>query len=149
MKIEVFDLPMCCTSGVCGSVVDPALAQFAADLEWFKRQGVTVTRHNLAQEPMAFDQNDTVREALQADDEALPLILVNGQVVSRGKYPRAEELALSLCVSIVARGDSPAKSAPAVAALTQGASQVGTFWPVTKSCCGPRNVGGKGARCCS
>lgn len=97
-KIEVFAPPMCCTSGVCGPTVDPALAQFAADLEWFKRQGVTVTRYNLAQEPLAFAQNDTVREALQsqADGEVLPLILVNGAVVSQGKYPSAEMLAAAV-----------------------------------------------------
>lgn len=95
-KIEVFDPPMCCTSGVCGPTVDPALAQFAADLEWFKQQGLTVARHNLAQEPLAFARNETVREALQEDDQCLPLVLVSGQVVSRGKYPSAGVLAAAV-----------------------------------------------------
>lgn len=95
-KIEVFDLPMCCTSGVCGPKVDPALVQFAADLEWFKRQGLTVLRHNLAQEPLAFARNETVREALAADETCLPLVLVNGQVVSRRTYPSAGMLAAAM-----------------------------------------------------
>jgi hypothetical protein len=33
-KVEVFDPPMCCSSGVCGPNVDPTLARLAADLHW-------------------------------------------------------------------------------------------------------------------
>ena len=50
-KLEVFDPPMCCSSGVCGPKVDPVLPRFAADLEWMKSQGVAVSRYNLAQLP--------------------------------------------------------------------------------------------------
>lgn len=35
-KCEVFDPPMCCSSGVCGPKVDPKLPRFASDLEWVK-----------------------------------------------------------------------------------------------------------------
>lgn len=28
MKIEVFDPPMCCSSGVCGPAVDPVFPRF-------------------------------------------------------------------------------------------------------------------------
>ena len=31
-KVEVFDPPMCCSTGVCGPSVDPALARFSSDL---------------------------------------------------------------------------------------------------------------------
>jgi len=53
-KIQVFDPPMCCSTGVCGLEVDPALVRFAADLEWLKESGVDVERFNLSQEPAAF-----------------------------------------------------------------------------------------------
>ena len=33
-KIEVFDPPMCCSTGVCGPSVDPTLARFSSDLHW-------------------------------------------------------------------------------------------------------------------
>ncbi len=42
MKLEVFDPPMCCSTGVCGTDIDPVLPRFAADLEWLKTQGVNV-----------------------------------------------------------------------------------------------------------
>jgi len=56
-KIEVYDPPMCCSSGVCGPSVAPALPRFAGDLKWLKAQGVEVARHNLAQQPLAFANN--------------------------------------------------------------------------------------------
>lgn len=46
-KLEVYDPPMCCPSGVCGPFVDPALMQFTADIEWLQRQGIAVERYNL------------------------------------------------------------------------------------------------------
>ena len=36
-QLEVFDPPMCCTSGVCGPEVDPLLAAFAADIQIFQQ----------------------------------------------------------------------------------------------------------------
>lgn len=53
-KVEVFDPPMCCSSGVCGPSVDPALARFSSDLHWLANQRIAVERHNLAQQPRAF-----------------------------------------------------------------------------------------------
>jgi AhpD family alkylhydroperoxidase len=92
--VEVFDPAMCCSTGVCGPSVDPALPKFAADLEWLGRQGVPVSRFNLAQQPDAFAARPAVREALQRDgDSALPLVLVDGEPVSHGRYPERSELA--------------------------------------------------------
>ena len=94
MKLEVFDPAMCCSSGVCGPSVDPALARFAGDAEWLSARGVAVERFNLAQQPGAFAASAVVREALQARGEScLPLILVDGAIVSEGVYPERAELA--------------------------------------------------------
>ena len=94
IQIDVFDPPMCCSSGVCGPQVDPLLAAFAADVDWLTAQGVNVARHNLAHEPQAFVSNPLVQEALQREGDAcLPLVLVNGEIAGRGAYPPREELA--------------------------------------------------------
>ncbi|MGC8510424.1 MAG: arsenite efflux transporter metallochaperone ArsD [Acidimicrobiales bacterium] len=91
--IEVFDPPMCCSTGVCGPRVDPALATFASDLDVLSNQGVTVTRHNLSQEPKAFAEDPAVRELLhERGDEVLPVIWVNGQLRATGRYPTRREL---------------------------------------------------------
>jgi hypothetical protein len=94
MKIQVFDPPMCCSTGVCGPTVDPKLVRFAADLDWLKRQGVDVERYNLTQQPAAFAGNEVVRSALAKDgDDCLPLTLVDDAVVCKGDYPTRAALA--------------------------------------------------------
>ena len=93
-KLEIFDPAMCCSTGVCGPSVDPKLVQFAADLKWLEDQGVEVRRFNLAQNPMAFVENELVNAALTEKNEgALPLLLVNGCVVASGRYAERGELA--------------------------------------------------------
>lgn len=93
-KLEVFDPPMCCSTGVCGPNVDPAVVRFSADFHWLAGQGVLVERYNLAQQPQAYAANPTVRAALAQDGNGcLPLILVDGAIVSKGRYPGRAELA--------------------------------------------------------
>jgi hypothetical protein len=41
MRLEVFDPPLCCPTGVCGPSVDPDLVRFSADLAWLSEQGLT------------------------------------------------------------------------------------------------------------
>lgn len=92
--LQVFDRPMCCSTGICGPKVDPALARFAADLDWLKGQGVQVERYNLAQQPGAFTQYDDVKAALLSENVGcLPLFRVNGAIVFKGKYPSRSMLA--------------------------------------------------------
>ena len=50
-RVEVFDPPMCCSTGVCGPNVDLALVTFAADLHWLANQRIAIERYNLAQQP--------------------------------------------------------------------------------------------------
>ncbi|MEX0670569.1 MAG: arsenite efflux transporter metallochaperone ArsD [Pirellulales bacterium] len=93
-KMNVFDKPMCCSSGVCGPEVDPALVRFSADLLWLSRQGVEVERLNPAQQPEAFAGSELVRQELEAHGAAcLPVVAVDGKAVSRGAYPTRAELA--------------------------------------------------------
>jgi hypothetical protein len=93
-RVEVFDPPMCCSTGVCGPKVDPALVRFAADLHWLANQRIAVERYNLAQQPQAFAGNALVKAALQErGNDCLPLILLEGSIVSQGRYPSRDELA--------------------------------------------------------
>ena len=93
VKVQVFDPPMCCSTGVCGPEVDPTLAHFAADLEWLRSQGIAVERFNLTQAPAAFADNAVVAEALASRPDALPLLLVDGRLASQGSYPKRQALA--------------------------------------------------------
>ncbi len=71
--LQVFDKPLCCSSGVCGPDVDPALVTFSADLQWLERQGVQVQRINPAHQPTLFAASELVREELKKHgSECLP-----------------------------------------------------------------------------
>ncbi len=92
--IQVFDPALCCSTGVCGVDVDQELVGFSADVDWAKQNGVHIERFNLAQQPMAFAENQLVKGYLErSGEEALPLILVNGEVALAGRYPHRSELA--------------------------------------------------------
>ncbi len=92
--IQVFDPPMCCSTGICGPNVDPVHVRFAADLSWLQEQGVNVERYNLSQSPAAFVENALVKQALTDKGEAaLPLVLSNGEIQASGRYPKRNELA--------------------------------------------------------
>jgi hypothetical protein len=94
VKLEVFDPPMCCSSGVCGPSVDNKLVQFGAALEWLRTQGVQVERYNPSHQYDAFAGNATVVKAVNDHGiSCLPLILLNGELVSHNGYPSREELA--------------------------------------------------------
>ena len=93
-KLEVFDPPMCCSSGVCGPNVDKKLVEFSAALEWLQSGGVEVLRYNPTQQYDAFVSNpNVVKTVNERGSESLPLILVNGEIVSMGGYPDRAELA--------------------------------------------------------
>ncbi|KEI69498.1 arsenite efflux transporter metallochaperone ArsD [Endozoicomonas elysicola] len=91
--ITVFDPAMCCSSGVCGPKPDQKLSVFSADLSHLESLGHQVIRHNLAQEAAVFAANLTVRAMLEAhQNEALPIIMRDGEMVSYGAYPTREQL---------------------------------------------------------
>jgi hypothetical protein len=93
-KLQIFDPALCCSTGVCGSEVDQTLVTFSADADWLKRSGGMLERYNLAQQPMAFVDNEEARSFLErAGEECLPLVLLDGEIMLAGRYPTRTELA--------------------------------------------------------
>ncbi len=116
-KVQVFDPPMCCSTGVCGPEIDPALVRFAADLEWLKSNGVEVERFNLSQEPAAFVGSPVVAQAIRGRDDGLPLLLVDGKIVAQGSYPAREVASITKTVAVVPWVPEPPCGAQALVAL--------------------------------
>lgn len=112
--VQVYDKPMCCSTGVCGPEVDPVLPQFAADLDWLKSQGHNVERYNLAQQPQAFIENKAIHQVLSTEGtDSLPVVVIDGEIVSRKVYPTRDGL------SALVNG-SPAKQLLPVAKASGG-----------------------------
>ena len=92
--VTIYDPAMCCSTGICGAEVDQTLVTFAADLDWLKSAGVSVTRINLSQEPNEFATNEAVKSVLQNDGvDGLPVIMLGDVMFSSGRYPARGELA--------------------------------------------------------
>jgi hypothetical protein len=125
--IRVFDPAMCCSTGVCGASVDPELARFAADVDWLQKQGVTIERFNLSQQPAAFAETPAVREALARGTEVLPLVLIDDRIAVEGAYPSRETLAALAGVAVKKLEVAPAAST---------------------GCCGPSTFAKSKTRCC-
>ena len=125
--LRVFDPALCCSSGVCGPTVDPELARFAADVDWLQRQGVTVERFNLAQDPGAFATTPAVTEALARGTSVLPLVLVGDRIAVEGSYPSRDTLAALAGVVVRKLATAPAAAS---------------------SCCAPASGNAPKTSCC-
>jgi hypothetical protein len=125
--IRVFDPAMCCSTGVCGTSVDPELARFAADLEWLQKQGVSVERFGLASQPAAFAETAAVKAALERGTDVLPLVLVDDRIATEGAYPSRETLAA--LAGVVVRKLDVAPAASGCCGASASAS------PKKTSCC--------------
>ncbi len=106
MKVEIYDPAMCCPSGLCGPAIDPALVKINDAVLALKKQGVEVERFSLAQQTKAFMDNKKVADMLHKNGKkALPVTIVNGEVLKTGSYPSYEELCGAL-------GIEPLKAKP-------------------------------------
>ncbi len=84
---------MCCDTGICGVDVDTALIEFASDIDWLQKNGVEVQRFNLAQEPAAFIGDPLIKaEINESGESCLPLLVLEGKIISRGVYPDRKQL---------------------------------------------------------
>ncbi|MDG5788008.1 arsenite efflux transporter metallochaperone ArsD [Evansella sp. AB-P1] len=93
VNIRVFDPALCCPTGVCGPSVDPELTRIATAIFLLEKKGVDIKRFNLGSEPQAFVDEKLVQSLLEEKGtDALPAILVDGEVKKVGEYPTNLEL---------------------------------------------------------
>ena len=93
-KLEIFEPPLCCPTGVCGPAPDPALAKLQENVLRWKKAGITVERMAINQAPQRFMANATVVDLLTREGrEVLPIAILDGVVVCKGKYPAYEQVA--------------------------------------------------------
>lgn len=86
--LEIYEPPLCCPTGVCGPAPDPALATLQENILRWKKAGIQVERLAINQAPQRFLANRTVVDLLTREgQEVLPISLLDGKVVCKGKYP--------------------------------------------------------------
>lgn len=122
--IRIYEAALCCDTGVCGVDVDEALVTITADVRRLQELGVDISRHNLANDPVAFTTDETVRGFMHTvGSKGLPLTVVDGVTVAAGAYPPRE-----LLLEVAGVGATP--PAP------DGRTDLGLSGAASSSCCG-------------
>jgi len=95
MKLEIFDPPMCCPTGICGPSVDDKLVILSQNLEILKNKyaGIEINRYMITQQPQKFRDNQEVFATIkEKGKEVLPITTVNGRIIKVSGYPSLEEI---------------------------------------------------------
>jgi hypothetical protein len=109
--IQVFEPALCSCTDANDFEFDQSLIRFTAEVNWVKQNGVWIDRFNLARQPLAFAENQTVRSFLDSPGkEVLPLVLLDGNVVLSGRYPNRGELAKWSGIALNVEDSTPAMS---------------------------------------
>jgi len=91
--IEIYEPPMCCPTGVCGPAPDPNLAALQEVILKLKKDGYSVERIAINQQPMRFMSNPIVKKIINHEGKkSLPITLIGGKMILKGRYPKYEEL---------------------------------------------------------
>jgi hypothetical protein len=91
--VEFFDPPMCCPTGLCGPTLDQTLLDVNEMILALQRNNLHVERYQMASNPSVFLNNPEVMKLVREKQmEALPIIVVRGNVVKVGAYPTLDEM---------------------------------------------------------
>jgi len=97
MRVEIFDPPLCCPTGLCGPTIDPVLLDVNEMVLKLQAQGVQVARYLMTAQPQAFLSNSEVYRLVREQQlAALPITVINGQVIKTGAYPTLAEVQAAL-----------------------------------------------------
>ena len=95
--VEIFDTPMCCSTGLCGPSLDQTLLDVNDLVLALQTEGVTLGRYQMSSRPDAFlSSTDVMRLVRERNLEALPITMVGGRVIATGAYPSAAEVRAAL-----------------------------------------------------
>jgi len=93
LKIEIFDPPMCCPTGICGPTVDQALINLNEMIASLQKEGIQIDRYQMTSNPHAFLSNPEVMKLVQEKQmAALPITVISNKVIKSGAYPTLEEI---------------------------------------------------------
>ena len=97
VDVEVFDPPMCCSTGLCGPTQDQALIDLTETLSELQKEGYRVERYQMTTHPQAFLGNPEVMRLVREKElTVLPIVVVRGKILTQGRYPNKVELSAQL-----------------------------------------------------
>jgi hypothetical protein len=95
MKLEFYEKPMCCPSGICGPSVDETLVRLQENIKTLqeKYSDLQVERYQPQTHGLIFMVAKDVAQFVKEEKmKALPITKVNGVIIKKGDYPTLEEI---------------------------------------------------------
>ena len=97
VEVEIFDPPMCCSSGICGPTLVQTLMVLNEMILTLQGENVQVARYQMTSHPNAFLGNTEVMNLIREKQmEALPITVVRGKVIKTSEYPTLTEIKTNL-----------------------------------------------------
>ena len=87
--INIYEPPMCCTSGVCGPAPDKKLMDLQDNIKRIEKEfpGVKINRYSMNFNPLDFSKNREVLTKVKTHrTEILPIITINDVIVKEKGY---------------------------------------------------------------
>lgn len=92
-KMIIFEPAMCCSTGLCGAVINPELLRISTVSSNLEKIGIKVERYNLSNNPNKFIEYKMINELINENGiNILPITVINDVVMKTGAYPTNEEL---------------------------------------------------------
>lgn len=93
LDVEFFDPPMCCPTGLCGPSIDQELLDVSEMIQYLQDQGYHVERYQMTTHPGKFTGNPDVMQLIREKQmAALPIIILHGEIIAAGYYPKLDEI---------------------------------------------------------
>jgi hypothetical protein len=97
VDVEIFDPPMCCSTGLCGPTLDQTLLNVNEMVINLGKEGLRIERYQMTSNPNAFLNNPDVMRLVQEQQlTALPITVIKGKVIKTGAYPDLNEIKTAL-----------------------------------------------------
>ena len=99
-NMYIYEPALCCETGLCGVSIDTELLRISTVFGSLEKNGIQAVRYNLNNNPNEFVKNEKINQLLAAESvEILPVTVVDGTIVKKGKYPTNDEIEKWLEVS--------------------------------------------------
>ena len=98
-KLMIFEGTMCCGSGVCGPEPDKTLVEFSDTIKKLEKDypEMQIQRANMSHNLDIYRQNLDILQIIKGKGVGiLPIISIDGTIVSQQKYLKYEELKQAL-----------------------------------------------------
>jgi len=111
VRVEIYEPPMCCPSGLWGPEIDPALLDLSESILRLEKEfngRVMVGRYALNHLAGKFTENHEVMDLIRSEGiGVLPITCINARRLKQGSYPSYQELVTAIRDAMLVEETTP------------------------------------------